>query len=407
MIITALMLLDGQLERAALGQLVERRLLGFDRFRQRAVDPAGPLKRPEWSDDPGFDLAHHIEVVERGEHPLTLAALADVVSDVMSSPLDRTRPLWRLSLVPGVVLDDGRPATALVARIHHAVADGVALVHVLMRLTDEGSDIELPEIGVARGAPASAGDLWRRISHDARALLRMLVLLPDERTMLKTPLTGRKRAAFSAPVSLDTIKEVARATSTKVNDVLTAAIAGALRTAMGYASHWLEGPVRALVPVYVRGHEGMGNHFGLVYADLPVAAEEPLERLSLARRAMQEAKESPDAHVAVGVLGALGASQPLEQIGIELFTSKASMLITNVPGPPMSVHLAGHELVAPVVWAPVSGSLGLGFSLLSYAGSLRLGVATDESVPVAPSALVRAFEQELDALAAESARRAG
>ncbi|MBL9022787.1 MAG: DUF1298 domain-containing protein [Myxococcales bacterium] len=399
MIITALMLLDGQVEPSVLRDIVERRLLGFERFRQRAIDPSSPLVRPEWAEDPTFDVAHHVETVDGRSHPLGPAALADVVSGIMSSPLDRSRPLWKLSLVPGVILEDGRPLTALVARIHHAVADGVALVHVLMRLTDEGADVELPEIGVERGRPTSAHELWSRVSLDARSLLRMLILLPDERTMLKTPLTGRKRAAFSSAVSLDGVKAIARSTKSKVNDVLTAAIAGALRSAMGFASHWLEGPVRALVPVYVRGKEGLGNHFGLVYADLPVAAADPLERLHRARVAMQSAKDSPDAHVAVGVLGALGASQPLERLGIDIFTSKASMLITNVPGPPMAVHLGGHELVAPVVWAPVSGSLGLGFSLLSYAGTVRLGVATDESVPVAPSALVRAFEQEIELLA--------
>lgn len=397
MIITALMLLEGEVGLDEVRALMEDRLFAFERFRQRALDPALALASPTWVEDERFDVARHVGCVPPSGAPIGSNGLTDIVSEIMSRPLDHALPLWSLTVIPGVV-EDGRPLTGLVARVHHAVADGVALVHVLMRLTDEGADVDLPEIGVERDAPAKLGDLAQRVSTDARALLRMLALMPDDCTMLKVPPIGRKRAAFSRAVPIDAVKSIAKATSSKVNDVLTAAVAGALRSAMGFASHWLEGPVRALVPVYVRGKDGMGNHFGLVYADVPVGTDEPLARLAQAREAMEVAKASPDAHVAVGVLGALGASPSLERIGIDIFTSKASMLITNVPGPPAPVHLGGHRLVAPIVWAPVSGSLALGFSLLSYAGAVRLGVAADASVPISPIALAREFEREIDAL---------
>jgi hypothetical protein len=109
----------------------------------------------------------------------------------------------------------------------------------------------------------------------------------------------------------------------------------------------------------------------------------------------------------VGVLGAIGAgSSAIEDLAVDLFTSKASVLVTNVPGPPVPVHLAGHPLDAALVWAPVSGAIGLGFSLLSYAGRVRLGVTSDARVVADPSALTRSFEDDLEAQETALARAA-
>ena len=111
-------------------------------------------------------------------------------------------------------------------------------------------------------------------------------------------------------------------------------------------------------------------------------------------------EDAPDAIVAMKVLGAMGmASRTVERLGIDLFTGKASMLVTNVPGPTHRVRLFGGTLGGLMVWAPVSGSVGLGITLVSYAGSVRMGVGADVHRLGAPEALVTAFEADLDAIA--------
>jgi diacylglycerol O-acyltransferase len=114
---------------------------------------------------------------------------------------------------------------------------------------------------------------------------------------------------------------------------------------------------------------------------------------------MDTIKSAPDATVAFMVLGAMGLASPtIERLGIELFTKKASMLITNVPGPAATVQIAGQDVSSMVVWAPTSGSIGLGFSLLTYAGELRLGVAADANLVSDPRELVALFEREIEAM---------
>ena len=409
MVITAALFLEGALSLEGALQLVTERLLKFERFRQRVTDPGVPLVHARWEEDPLFDLRSHVHRVALPA-PGDRAALAEVVSDLVSSPLDHQRPLWQLHVIEGVALEDGRLGTVLVTRIHHAVADGIALVHVLLALTDEGADLPIAEVGLSHASPpTSLGEVARRAVLDVKTLLRLLVLPADPATPLRGALGVQKRVAWSDALSLDRVKGVARATGVKVNDVLVAAVTGALRAHLvGRDGLPDRQEIRAMVPVYVRGAEHhLGNHFGLVYLDLPIDVADPLDRVHAVKARMDAIKGSPEAHVAVGVLGAIGAgSSAIEDLAVDLFTSKASVLVTNVPGPPVPVHLAGHPLDAALVWAPVSGAIGLGFSLLSYAGRVRLGVTSDARVVADPSALARSFEDDLEAQETALARAA-
>ena len=175
-------------------------------------------------------------------------------------------------------------------------------------------------------------------------------------------------------------------------------MAGAVRAYLGDPP-----PLRALVPVFLRDEHGTGdNDFGLVYLPLPVHERSRDDRRRAVQAAMDTLKAAPDTTVAFMVLGAMGLLSPtLERVGIDLFTCKASMLITNVPGPAGTVQLGGQDVTSMVVWAPTSGSLGLGFSLLTYSGELRLGVAADEGLVPDPRALVACFEREIEAMQAD------
>jgi hypothetical protein len=391
MVITTVMRFAAPLDDVALDATFAR-LLEHDRFRQRAVRDRLSWTGARWEDDPAFALSRHVERV-RLPGPGDRAALEAFVGARMSEPLDRSRPLWR-----AIVIDGVEGGSALLTRVHHAVGDGVTLVRLLLGVAGAGADRAPVTVGIPRPRkPDSVRASLARARGAAATLVRLLALPPDHRTALRGALGSRKVAAMSDPISLAAIQALARATGGHVNDLLASAVAGAVRAYLGDPPS-----LRALVPVFLRDdHGGGGNHFGLVYLPLPVHQRSLEARGREVKVAMDTIKVAPDTTVAFMVLGAMGLVSPtLERVGIELFTCKASLLITNVPGPAGVVKLAGQDVASMVVWAPTSGSIGLGFSLLTYAGQLRLGVAADQGLVPDPASLVACFEREIAAMQA-------
>ncbi len=400
MVITSVIVLEGAVSRATIDDLVREKLLPHDRFSLRVADSRLPGMPPHWEADPHFDLRNHVHAVGVPA-PHDRAALEALVSDLSSQQLDRTRPLWQLHVVDGVRLEDGAEATALVTRLHHCIGDGVALVGLLMSMTDEGRGFTPPTPGHLRHAEG-AFDLAKEAARQTAALGRILLLSSDPETPYRGRLGVSKRVAWSRPIPIERVREVATRISGKINDVLMAACAGAMRedlTARGWDG---DRDVRALVPIHIpggRAADGLGNHIGLVFVDIPITVADRQARLRQTKLRMDRVKDQPDATVALAVLAAMGiASREIEHIGVQLFASKATVLITNVPGPTSEVHLAGQRIDSMMVWAPVSGGLGLGLSLLSYGKHVRLGVSSDAALVSDPASVVAAFERELDAL---------
>jgi diacylglycerol O-acyltransferase len=398
MVITAALRFEGALDHAALERLIEERLLPHGRFRQRVEAGALPVLPAHWRDDPGFDLRSHVQRVALPA-PGGDAELRRFIDDRMSAGLDRGRPLWQLIHVEGAA-----SGSTLVVRVHHAIGDGIALVRLLLSLTDEVGASPPDEVGVLPQRARAPLALARELGEQALTLGRLLLLPADPPSALKGPLGSRKGCAWSCALPLEPLKAAARARGAKLNDVLMACVTGALRQQL-LPRGPLPSRLRALVPVYVKGASDaeLGNHFGLVFVPLPIQLEEPEERVVAVKAEMDSLKGAQDTLVSLGVLGAMGvASEEIERVGIDLFTGKATLLVTNVPGPPAPLHLAGRRLADLLVWAPVSGHVGLGVSLLSYAGSLRMGVYADAHLVENPAAIVEAFEREVRVLCADS-----
>lgn len=397
MVITSVLVFDGPLDHARLERVIRERLLTHARFRQRVVRSPVPLAPAHWQLDPGFDLRshfHHVALPKPGDE----AALRDLLSDIASTPLDRERPLWQLHHVEGY-----GPGSVVVSRVHHAVGDGVALVALLLSMTDEGAGLDPEVVGLVPDKARGAFALARQTTEQAVALGRLLLLPADPPSALKGPLGVQKRLAWSRAIPLDALRAAAHARAVKLNDLLMAALTASVRGWLA-SKGALPETLRALVPVYVRGRGSggeLGNHFGLVFVPLPVGVADGEERVRAAKAAMDEVKAAPDALVALGVLAAMGvASEEIERIGIDIFTRKASLLATNVPGPPAPLHLGGARVSTMLVWAPVSGHIGLGASMLSYAGELRFGVSSDAGLVPDPHTLVAGFEEAVAALVA-------
>jgi diacylglycerol O-acyltransferase len=423
MMVTGVLLFDGRVRQDRLRAVVEERLLAFRRFRQRVVEPPFGIGLPSWEDDDRFDLDAHLHRVALPE-PADKAALETYVSDLMSTPLDSSKPLWQMHLV------EHAAGSALVTRVHHAIADGIALVQVLLSLTDttarpkrrRSADAHGPSLDAGAGSSLLRAGGWLAqagfglvrepgqalrmagLGADAAATLARVALLPpDPPTPLKGPLGVMKRAAWSEPIPLAGVKAAGAHAGGTINDVLVATAAGALRRYVAGRGEDVDGlDVRAAVPVNLRpldqAHR-LGNQFGLVFLALPLGVEDPIARLAEVKSRMDELKSSLQPVVAFGALTAIGVlPAPLQPLPVQFFGSKASLVLTNVPGPRERLYMAGEPLGRVMFWVPQSGRLGLGVSVLSYAGDVMVGVASDAGLVPDPDAIVAAFVAELEAL---------
>ncbi|MEX1310533.1 MAG: WS/DGAT domain-containing protein, partial [Candidatus Sulfomarinibacteraceae bacterium] len=222
---------------------------------------------------------------------------------------------------------------------------------------------------------------------------------PD--TIFKGNLGTAKRCAWSKILPLDEVKAYSKAAGATINDVLLSGVAGALRRYLLSRGEELKHDldIRAIVPVNLRPEDAMdqlGNRFGLVFLALPVGIEDRMERLRELKARMDAIKNSTEAVVTYAVLNAIGtASASVESQAVRFFGSKATAVMTNVPGPRQELYLAGKAMRSMMFWVPQSAHLGLGVSVLSYAGQVRLGVATDVGLVPDPSAIIEAFQDEM------------
>ena len=443
MMIVGVWVFGGRLAYEDMARLLEERLLVYRRFRQRVeADAIGY----HWVDDDRFRIDRHLKRVRLrgggGDHELQR-----FTARLASQPLDPAHPLWQFHLV-----ENYNGTSAMVARIHHSSAAGIALVRVTLALTDamtqpvpdgdEGGEAgEAEEAGEAgevesnpwvpylapltRGTVAAidaTGTLVTKsldvVAHPdrlsgyaqvgsrvVRDTLSILLMSDDTHTRLKGTPSGRKAIAWNEPLPLDEVKAVCRGIGASVNDVLLSCVAGALRRYLlgrgdEVAGDW---EIRAMVPVNLRPpdepiHE-LGNRFGLVPLCLPVGIANPVERVREVRRRMDELKSGYQPIIAYVMLGAAGVLPHAVQTEVlEYLGNKGSAVMTNVPGPTEPISMAGVPVTKVLVWVPQSGDIGLGVSILSYAGGVQFGVVSDTALCPDPQAIIDGFAPEFERL---------
>jgi WS/DGAT/MGAT family acyltransferase len=403
--------------------LMDRMVEEFPRFRHRPEQAHLPFGRAHWMVDEDFDIDRHLLQV-RLDPPVDAAALHRYVGEQMAIPLPMDRPLWQVHHIDGY-----EGGSAAVFRIHHAVADGMALTRLLLVLTDATPAVGFTPHTRAGGGPGlrqRVGGLvhvgvdalthpgkvvgWGTAAVKDAAHLAHLADLPvkDEHSLLNRPLGTRKLATWSQPLALDDVKAIGRAHGCTVNDVLVAAVGGAFRRYLA-ANGEEPSDVRVMVPIDTRPPDqplprDLGNAFGLLFVDVPAGTADPAERLARVRAQTQQLKNSPEAVVTIGVLAGMGAAPGLlEDFTLAYFVTKVSGVVTNVPGPREPVFFAGRQVAGVIGWVPRAGDLSFGVSIFSYAGRVTVGVAVDAAVMPDPETWVAAFEAELDAMAAQPA----
>ena len=225
----------------------------------------------------------------------------------------------------------------------------------------------------------------------------------DSPTRFKGTPGVAKRVAWAEPLSLPEVKTIGKALGASVNDVLLACVAGALRGYLLEKGDPVDGVMlRALVPVNLRPMEKayrLGNQFGLVFLDLPIGIENPVERLYKVRANMRALKESYQPILALGLLAAMGAGPKilLEKL-LAILARNATAVMTNVPVPQAPLFLAGGRIESLMFWVPQSGDIGMGVSIISYNDGVQFGVVTDRGLCPDPQKLMARFGAEFEKL---------
>ena len=435
MMITGVLLFRERLEISRLKALVEERFLVFRRFRQRPVAMAGATF---WETARDFDLDLHV-VRTALPAPAGRRELQALVSRLATAPLDPARPRWQFQLV-----DDFDGGSAVILRIHHCYADGIALVRVMLSMTDASAhgppampfepparkaarahddpvaQLLQPFAGVIETARKVGGtlvekgvELWTdpskaiELANQGGAITaeiaNLTLMQQDSPTRFKGKPGVAKRVAWADAIPLDEVKAIGRALGGSVNDVLLSCVAGALGDYLRERGDETDGVVlRALVPVNLRPMEKaykLGNQFGLVFLDLPIGIRNPVARLYAVRDNMSALKGSYQPVLALGILAAMGAGpKVLQETLLAILARNASAVMTNVPGPQQPLWFAGARIDNLMFWVPQSGDIGIGASILSYDGKVQFGLIADRKLCPEPGRIVERFGREFESL---------
>jgi diacylglycerol O-acyltransferase len=433
MVVNALMWSDEPIDPDRSRAIVEERLVKrFPRFTQRVAEPRLGLGGPHWEDDPDFDLDLHVHRLALPA-PGDRAALETLVSDLMAQPLDRSKPLWHSYLVDGY-----GTGSAVITRMHHCIADGIALSRVLLSLTDSAPDAGIAPAeepdghGGARGALAAGAHVAEAAVHegfellahpraetrglateaiaDGRALAKLLLTRPDTPSAFTGTLGVARRATWSDGLRLATVKRTGHGLGATVNDVLLTAMTGALHDYLAGRDALVD-QIRVMVPFNLRALDQplpreLGNRFGLIYLTLPVGIAELEPRLDAVHREMERIKHSPEGAMSYAILGAIGRTPlPVEQRLLDVFAPKVTAVMTNVPGPRKPVYFAGTRIKGVLGWVPAAGGIGLGVSIFSYNGEITVGIQVDPRLVPDPERIMASFEEHVADLGRLERRR--
>ncbi len=404
---------EGEIGLEECRQFVASKLPLLPRYLQRVVSPPFNIGLPTWEYDADFDIDNHVHeiVLKRG----TDADLKSAAAKILSVPMERSRPLWDLTLFRG--LKGNR--TAVLARLHHCLADGIAGVAIMNVLMDPEPVAHPPAKKAKFPAPARrdpptllVDGLLNFYSALAQRVLRMQADLvdiarkalggleqtpmeswdrflpelsaPTERLPFNLICQGPQRIAWAA-IPMAEIHAVREVLGAKVNDVVVAVVAGALRRYAELRGVEVRGrKLRIVVPVNMRGSSdgALGNRLSFVPVTVPLDLRNEKKLLKAVRERMQFLKSAHAAEV-VGLAGSLlGTIPPALQalagpLASQLPLSLCNLICTNVPGPEIPLYLMGHKMLRWYPYVPIGGEMGINCALLSYNGTAFFGFSGD------------------------------
>lgn len=379
------------------------------RYRQRARFVPGGLGRPVWVDDPHFQVLYHVRHTAVPS-PGSDRELRNLAGRVLAQPLDRNKPLWEMWVVEG--LQDDR--WAIISKVHHVMADGVAGSELLNLVFDQ-----TPDATVQPGPPWRPAPPPRRLRLVADALadavrspLDTLPAITSAATTVTDPATSARRlgqmvgkprasiASLNGPTSphrrwrwtehtFNDVRTIRRALGGSVNDVVLAVVTRGFRELLLERGEPIDGRVvRSLVPVSVRAEGEQGaNRISGVIVELPVGIADPLDRLADLREQMDRLKDSHQAQAGDVLLTMLRAvPAPVTDAALKsvlAFPQAVTQTVTtNVPGPRTPLYILGRRMETCYPYVPLGWRVRIAVAILSYVDQLTFGVTADlDSVP--------------------------
>jgi diacylglycerol O-acyltransferase / wax synthase len=425
MTISSILWFDRAPDPVRLRELFEDRVVArHPVFRERIVPSRVPGVLPRWEDAEDFSLDDHLVTTHLpapGDH----ATLEVVCSEQRSTPLDRERPLWSVTVYEGY---RGEGA-AIHTRIHHSLGDGLALMQLLLTLSDEAAAGDLPlaptspfgreVFDLGRRAVTAAAQLALHPTGMAGALrdtadavswgARLLAPTLAERTRLIGRPGGTKRMAWDPDgFPLAPLKASGHERGVTVNDLLLTVMSGGLHRYLAEFDEVVD-DVLVMVPINLRRPGAplprhLGNRIGLLPVLLPVRSDDPEERLAVVVERMATLKGSPAPAVSRALLLGTSLATPALERGIHRFNQlRSTGVVTNVPGPSRPLHVAGARLLGSVGWGGMTGHLNLGAAFISLDGRVFPGLVTDTAVTPDPDQLLLHLRDEWELVLGSSA----
>jgi diacylglycerol O-acyltransferase len=426
---------DGPLCYEDVVRVVEARLHLAPRLRQRVLPVPGNLARPLWVDDDRFDLDFHLRRAAIPS-PGGRLQLERAVGRVLSRPLDRSKPLWELYVYEG--LAEGR--TAVLLKLHHALADGIGGMLIGSALFDLQPDAPLgapAQPWVAEPSPSreemvrdaihemtshpfeTLGDAARAprraleaIGHTLSGMGSIVGMGAAPRGPFDTKIEPARRFA-TAEVSFERMRAIKRTLGGTVNDVVLTAVAIGLHTLLAARGGTTKGrTLRVMVPVSVRSRAeagDVGNRVAPAFVEIPVGRMTPRSRLAKVRASTEELKSGSMAVSADAIIGLGAYAPPALHAAAARLVSRGrwfNLVVSNVPAPQVPLYLGGARLVASYPAMPLSETCGLSVACTSLGGTMAFGLTADWDVLKDIDVLARGIEAGVDDLEAAAASKA-
>lgn len=399
-IIHALMVVEGSPDINKLRKIIcERLVYGEDEKGERICPRLTQVVQRHlgyyvWKEDENFSIEKQV-LNWTGDYPKRVEDLQAAISEICSTPLPKALSPWQFLVLP--ILEGN--CFGLLIRVHHSVADGVALTRVFVK-----NLYDVPPQGAEPKKFSSKQRMYmwcKAIVVGPLMAVTKFFSKSDRSSIHGEELCGKKAIAWSKNVDLSLVKQVKNVAGTTVNDVMVSCLAGALHdylkgrdncdVAAKLDDMW------ASVPVDIRASTNsvkLKNKFALVFLRLPIVAKNAVDRLLATKQRMDVIKTSAEPLVtATTVQILMMLPEFISRPVIDFFSRKMSCVLSNVPGPQQTLYLGGQKIVEGIFFVPQRANIGVGLSIFSYGGGIRVGVYCDESVIPKPKKVVEGFEK--------------
>jgi diacylglycerol O-acyltransferase len=414
--VASVCIFEGEIPFGAFLRFVESKLPLLPRYLKHIVSPPFGIGLPSWEYDPTFKIRNHVSelTLKHG----TDAELKAVAGRILSQVMDRQHPLWDLTLVHGLKGNH----TAMILRLHHCLADGIAGVGIMNVLLDASPEAPRPPrkklrlpiatgpdplTSLASGVVDSYSDFVKRILSAMEDMLSIAEqvtasaggdlpadqfsrLLPEitattERLRFNVIYRGPQKFTWGE-LPLADIKAIRHMCDASVNDVILALMTSTIRRYSELHGDRVKGKLlRMMVPVNLRGNESpgeLGNRISLIPVTIPLDIRDPRKLLAAAHERTDFLKRVHAAELVSLAGGLIGffptsvqalAGPLVSQLPITPF----NMVCTNVPGPQFPLYLLGHEMVRCYPYVPIGGEMAVNCAILSYNGTVYFGFSGD------------------------------